>query len=280
MSRFPRVAALLSSLVLATPTLAQGSFQIVSCNLGCSADATGQLGCSVVQVPPNAALTVEWSDDVDLATVTPLSLRIVDVQTGLTPPGTFFLKDARTVVFSAQSSFQSGATYQVFVAGVNQGDPGPHVSSQGGVPNADRLLCTIVATGPFSSVSSTCATAPNSAGAGAVLSSFGSSSLGLNDLEVTASGLPVGALTVPLAAATGAMLPFGDGVLCLQEPLVRLRPLVASDGSVSVDVDWTQLPPALAAAGASVHLQVLYRDPAFGLTGFNLSDALVADLVP
>ena len=280
-SSFVAAVALFSTTTMGQPA-GGGSFYLTQCTQGCSSGAGGaQVSCSILQGPPNVTLTFAWSDDVDLASVTFATLRIIDVNNGTVPVGTFVLKDPRTVAFTPTFGFSLGATYQVFIPGTGQGDKGPFVQSTSGVSNESRLVCSFTTNGPPSSVVSECVTTPNSVGPGAVSAWCGSSSLGLNDLAITVGGLPPGALAMPIAANTSNALPFGDGVLCVGLPFVRSTPASAPAGTFDFDVDWPTLAAKLdTSAGATVRFQLVYRDAAGGPAGFNLSDAVAADLVP
>ena len=77
-------------------------------------------------------------------------------------------------------------------------------------------------------------------------------------------------------------IPFGDGFRCVGGNIFRLNPpqLIDSNGESSRLVDFTQ-PPAGSGAGkiepgSTWKFQHWYRDPGFGSSGFNLSDALRA----
>jgi len=70
---------------------------------------------------------------------------------------------------------------------------------------------------------------------------------------------------------------FGDGVRCVGGSVSRL-PVVFSDaaGQVSYALDLANplLSTSSIQSGETWEFQFWYRDPAFGGTGFNLSDAL------
>ena len=281
--------ALTSSAVAAATLLVSGSaaaqqgqsFHITACNLGCSDGSNGQpIACTVSQVPPNAAWVFEWNDDVDLSSVTLSSIQIIDSANGITPAGVFTLDGPRRVAFTPVG-LSVGSSYLVNIRGTAQGASGPFVQSLSGQDNLATLQCVLVVGSEPSNVVSECQTTPNSVGPGALATGSGSSSVGLNDLAISVAGLPPGRMAVPLAATDAAAIPFGDGLLCLAGQSVRLRPLDTGLGSVTFGVDWNSLPLQLGATpGATIRFQLLYRDPAGGPAGFNLSDAMAADLVP
>jgi len=92
--------------------------------------------------------------------------------------------------------------------------------------------------------------------------------------RVSAQPVPDGRAFL-LVGSPGPAQPFGDGNLCLSGSFASLGPVAPSGGSAMFAIDPAQ-PPAsqLFVPGASIGLQVLFRDPAAGGTGFNLSSAM------
>jgi hypothetical protein len=136
-------------------------------------------------------------------------------------------------------------------------------------------------------VTSYCVAAPNSAGAGAVISAGGSTSLAANDLELHAAGAVPGQFGLYFYGPDAAQQPFGDGFLCVSGGFFRLSPAQQATGAGAIDraVDLTQPPMSGGAgevlAGSTWRFQLWYRDPAGpGGAGFNLSDALEAVFCP
>jgi len=137
--------------------------------------------------------------------------------------------------------------------------------------------------GPCSGTTSFCAGAPNSVGDGAVIDTNGSTSVGLNDFELVATGLPPQNAGMFFYGLGSAFSPLGDGLRCVATPLFRL-PLVVSDatGTVRCAVDLTAPPQASAqiTPGATWRFQLWYRDPQGGPSGTNTSDGVAATFCP
>ena len=130
-----------------------------------------------------------------------------------------------------------------------------------------------------------CTTSPNSAGTGAVITTVGCASVGLNELELVASGVPAHQYGMFFYGPQQTAAPFGQGTLCITGPsgVFRLKPPVRADpaGVARRPLDLT-VPPAsggagLINAGTTMHFQFWYRDPGFG---FNLSDACTVVFTP
>ena len=131
-------------------------FAITGCSLGCSSGPF--VSCGLVNVFENSDLTVDFSQPVELSSVlqNPSSFQILDVTTGVTPPGSFLLdpSDPSLLIWRPQLTFsplgvpsfglQSNGVYQIQVNG-NVGGFGPFVLSITGAPNASRMLCTVTA---------------------------------------------------------------------------------------------------------------------------------------
>jgi hypothetical protein len=115
----------------------------------------------------------------------------------------------------------------------------------------------------------------NSTGVGAILGASGSGSVGLDNLVLTATQLPLNKPglffggTVP-----GGPFPFGDGLRCVTGMLKRFTPVLNSGGSGTLVGG-----PGLATAngvlaGQTWDFQAWYRDPAGPCgSGFNTSNA-------
>jgi hypothetical protein len=134
---------------------------------------------------------------------------------------------------------------------------------------------------PDCGATSYCSGLPNSAGAGATISSSGSTSVNANDFWLHAAGAIPGRAGIFFYGPDQASLPFGDGLRCVGGGSFRLYPPIVVDGAgqASRQLDFTQ-PPASAGPGEILdgsvwNFQFWYRDPAGpGGAGFNLSDAL------
>jgi hypothetical protein len=93
-------------------------------------------------------------------------------------------------------------------------------------------------------------------------------------LAIVAQPVPAGRAFL-LLGNPGAPHPFGDGNLCLAGALRRTAPVAPSGGSVVFHLDPNSPPGSdVLLPGATVGLQVLFRDTAAGGTGFNLSSAM------
>lgn len=128
-----------------------------------------------------------------------------------------------------------------------------------------------------------CLTSPNSVGAGAMMGWTGSTSLSQSDLVLRVSAVPPGQLGLFIAGDGSAQVPFGDGWRCVGGAVDRLLPpvLIAADGTGSSALDFNAQPLAAKyTAGETGYFQFWYRDPAAGGAGFNLSNALQAELCP
>jgi hypothetical protein len=119
-----------------------------------------------------------------------------------------------------------------------------------------------------------CASTPSSAGSPAEIGGPCVARLTDGTLRFAAAPVPAGT-SVLLLGTPAAAQPFGDGVLCLGAVLRRSDPASSSGGAVAFDVDAASLAP-----GATIGLQVQFRDPRAGGTGFNLSTAMRLVVLP
>jgi len=127
-----------------------------------------------------------------------------------------------------------------------------------------------------------CVGAVNSTGVGATISASGSTSVGANDLELSAGPVPVAEFAVFFHGAAQGMIPFGNGFQCATGGIVRVWPPSPADmlGNVTRLIDNTAPGGVGIAAGATRNFQCWYRDPAGGGMGFNLSDGLSVTFLP
>jgi len=130
-----------------------------------------------------------------------------------------------------------------------------------------------------------CATTPNSHGAGALISSSGSPSIGANDFTLEVTAAAPGQMGIFYYGDSQTNLPFGAGLRCIGGNAFRLKPALltaAVDGSASRLLDFNSLPASGGAReitpGSVWNFQFWYRDPA-GL-GFNLSNGLSVTFCP
>jgi len=116
----------------------------------------------------------------------------------------------------------------------------------------------------------------NSTGAPAVFSSAGSSSVSSNDMVFQTASCPPNQPGLYFYGFSATDLPVGDGRLCVGSPSYRL-PVVFADGggNATFALDLFQLPPGgTIQSGDTTFVQLWYRDPAFGGSGFNFSNGL------
>jgi len=131
-----------------------------------------------------------------------------------------------------------------------------------------------------------CVTSANSAGSGAIMGLLGSTSVSANDLIVTCVGGPPQKVGLFFYGPNQIQVPFGDGFRCVGGQINRMPPPVQIDvfGNAAYVVDNT-LPrfssgSGALTAGANWNFQFWYRDPAFGGSGFNLSNGLALTFTP
>ncbi|MCB9914606.1 MAG: hypothetical protein H6828_05585 [Planctomycetes bacterium] len=128
---------------------------------------------------------------------------------------------------------------------------------------------------------SVCSSGANSTGAPAVMGATGSTSVGGNNLQLSASPVP----NQPGIFYYGpgqAAVPFGNGIRCVSAPFQRLAITVATGNTLSYGLDVNN-PPTMAGAinaGSTWYFQAWFRDPQAGGAGFDLSDALKITFVP
>jgi hypothetical protein len=122
-----------------------------------------------------------------------------------------------------------------------------------------------------------CQATPNSTGAPALLGASGSASIASNDFTLLCGPVP-NQPGIYFHGPQAVELPFGDGFRCVGGQVVRLDPPVPGVGNQSaraVDLAAQGFTP-----GQTVRFQLWYRDPAMGLSGFNLSDGLSVSFWP
>jgi len=157
----PLVAALLADLAGAQRPArprgpASGSFEIVSCSLGCTPVGPGLIGCGTTEIHENEEIRVTYSLPVDPTSLSPNSFRVIDVATGTAPPAILELDpdDPTTVVFRPLILFDSAGNpvfglqpqrvYLLVLPGIQVDPVGPYVTSVDGHPSLSRLQCTLL----------------------------------------------------------------------------------------------------------------------------------------
>ena len=114
----------------------------------------------------------------------------------------------------------------------------------------------------------------------------GSTSLTANQLTLHVTGAPALQFGLFLYGADQDFFFVGDGAICVKPPLVRLKPVMLTDGAgtVSFPLDLSVPPfsggPHQVGAFETWHFQFWFRDPPGGPAGFNFSDGLAVTFCP
>jgi hypothetical protein len=130
--------------------------------------------------------------------------------------------------------------------------------------------------GPRCSSSGYCTSLPNSTGEAASIGAQGDASLQLNNLVISAVGLPdtANSMLVSGTAAIDPGTPFGNGLLCVGGTLIR-HGIHVANGGVILDAQDMQSPEYMGVQpGDTRYYQVIYRDPPAGGALFNTTDAV------
>jgi len=131
-----------------------------------------------------------------------------------------------------------------------------------------------------------CTASPNSfSPTGAILDHSGSTSVTLNNfvLEEVGGVPPNKTCAAFYGQNTSINVTYGDGRRCIASPFFRLHPATTSNvfGDFSMPVDLGSLSPAGSInAGQTWGWQVMYRDPAAGGSGFNITNGLLTHWCP
>jgi hypothetical protein len=131
-----------------------------------------------------------------------------------------------------------------------------------------------------------CHSYANSTGLVADLDISGSMSLSKNDVELYSGNCPIGKYGQFFYGSTPAELPFGDGVLCInpfKPGLTRLLgvALVDAAGGAEYELDFSAPGTrGVIQPGQKWYFQFWFRDYTPGGSGFNLSDAIMAQFTP
>jgi len=124
-----------------------------------------------------------------------------------------------------------------------------------------------------------CPLTPNSAGSGAQICAFGTTSVQANNLTFRAGRMASGEPGIFYYGPAQLQVPFGDGNRCVgggPGTIVRIFPFAVADaaGYMSTALDNTAPVHGQVLPGATLNFQAWFRDPAGGGAGFNLSDAV------
>ena len=125
-----------------------------------------------------------------------------------------------------------------------------------------------------------CSTTPNSSALdGATLSVHGSTSVAANDLVVIASRVPDN-LGVFYFGPGQTQIPFGNGIRCVAGKVTRLPVLQGQQLLLTQVLDLGPAGVPELIPGSTWNFQAWFRDPAAGLAGFDLSDAVQLSFTP
>jgi hypothetical protein len=116
-----------------------------------------------------------------------------------------------------------------------------------------------------------CRNVANSTGVPGELDLSGSASLSQDDLALEASHLPPGEMAAFFIGFSPQRLPYGDGLLCIENPIARATQTVQVDwnGEATIDLNLASAPFL---AGATLYAQCAYQDAAALNTGFNFTN--------
>ena len=119
-----------------------------------------------------------------------------------------------------------------------------------------------------------CASTPSTLGVPAEISGPCVAHVADGTVHVTASPIPGGSAML-LLGTPSTPRPFGDGTMCIGGSTRRVGPALPNAGTVGFDVSTSTQAP-----GSPIGLQVLFRDPHAGGSGFNLSSAMRLVVLP
>ena len=251
------------------PNLQAHSMRVESCSLGCTSGGPGlEVSCPITSIPMNREVRIRFSRPVDPASLSVVTVMIIDHATGQNALGTRFVDpgDPNTVVFRPSFAldpsgnpvfgFLANTTYQVLVPGVSQGDSPPYVRSadSDALPNRTRMRCNVAILDEFDSPATTtcagdgvdpsvtpcpCANfgAPGrgcanstAAGVGGWLYALGSTAP--DGVSLVSTAAPSTALTIFFQGdqSLAGGIVFGDGIRCVSGRIVRLGSMTAVSG--------------------------------------------------
>jgi len=151
----------------------------------------------------------------------------------------------------------------------------------------DQISLLAVTAIPAGTGTSFCASLANSSGSASHLSATGSAGVLANDLVFRAGPMAPGEPGIFYYGPDQLQVTFGDGFRCVGGSVGmvhRLFPFVMADGAgfMTRPLD-IGAPPSTGGqilAGSTWKFQAWFRDPAAGMSGFNLSDGLSIDFLP
>lgn len=134
-----------------------GQLSLTSCSLGCAFSGSGPGSCAISDVFVNQVIWAEFTEPVDISTVSGSTFQVFNSITGQTPPGLYTLDpdNPRRVFFQPTLTFDSsgsptfgfelGESYEVRIPGRNTSPDGPVIASAGGQENQTELNCFVIA---------------------------------------------------------------------------------------------------------------------------------------
>ena len=126
-----------------------------------------------------------------------------------------------------------------------------------------------------------CSSLPNSTGSTASMNWAGSCVVADNNFTLDMAGGPGNQPGLFIYGANQASIPFGNGILCISAPIIRLNAPVFMDsaGTASKVVDLANPPSqtGLITAGTTWNFAMWLRDPAAGGAGYTFTDGLSVD---
>ncbi|MFT4541666.1 MAG: hypothetical protein ACI835_004127 [Planctomycetota bacterium] len=157
----------------------------------------------------------------------------------------------------------------------------------GGQLNSSGFAAKLASPGGECSLDATfenyCVSFPNSvSAAGAGMDHTGSGSIGDNDTVLVCNNVPNNFGIFYFGTDQAFTLPFGNGVQCVAQPLIRLNPvsIPTTPNTAEFALDFLGTgPEAQIIGGSTWNFQYWYRDPGQG-AGMNTSDGLSASFAP
>jgi hypothetical protein len=180
-------------------------------------------------------------------------------------PSTLIVCNDDTCVLQSEVTFActTGTVYMIQVGGFNGASGTGNLNVATDPPCIDGTYCTSL---------------PNSTGATAAITWTGSCVVADNNFTLVVRSCPISQPGLFIYGANQASIPFGNGVLCLGQPILRLNPpvFVDSTGLASKGVDLANPPSASGTitAGSTWNFQMWLRDPNAGGAAYNFTDGM------
>lgn len=219
----------------------------------------------------------------------PLITSVALAGTNLTINGSNFSATGNTIWFTRENFVGNGTVLTVNNVASTNGGTLINVTVPGNARSGDVLVRNTLGGGqgisnawpldldgpPCPDPVTFCNGAPNSVSlAGGVIQVTGSQDTTVNDTVLTATDIPGGQFGIFIYSMGQASLPVGDGTLCISGPLFRLPPQSTGTGSMSLTLDFNNLPVGGDILPGEVwNFQAWFRDPMGGPNGSNLTSA-------